>query len=131
MEAVFFKLVNLGLTAGWLILAILIIRLFLRTMPKWICCALWGLVALRLICPIFLESTFSLIPSAEPILQESMQTDSPQIETGVALLDDAVNPFLASSMAPDPGDSVNPAQVWSLVLSHIWETKFMIKETAR
>ena len=120
MEAVFFKLVNLGLTAGWLILAILIIRLFLRTMPKWICCALWGLVALRLICPISLESTFSLIPSAEPILQESMQTDSPQIETGVALLDDAVNPFLASSMAPDPGDSVNPAQVWSLVLSHIW-----------
>lgn len=120
MEAVFFKLVNLGLTAGWLILAILIIRLFLRTMPKWICCALWGLVALRLICPISLESTFSLIPSAEPILQESMQTDSPQIETGVALLDDAVNPFLASSMAPDPGDSANPAQIWSFVLSHIW-----------
>ena len=120
MEAVFFKLVNLGLTAGWLILAILIIRLFLRTMPKWICCALWGLVALRLICPISLESTFSLIPSAEPILQESMQTDSPQIETGVALLDDAVNPFLASSMAPDPGDSANPAQIWSFVLSRIW-----------
>ena len=120
METVFFKLVNLGLVVGWLILAILIIRLLLRTMPKWVCCALWGLVALRLICPIPLESTFSLIPSAEPIPQESIQTAVPQIDSGVSVLDEAINPLLSESMAPDPGDSADPAQVWSFVLARIW-----------
>lgn len=67
MEAVFLKLVNMSVTAGWLVLAVLVLRLLLRNAPKSIRCVLWGLVGLRLVLPVSVESVFSLIPSAEPV----------------------------------------------------------------
>ena len=70
MEAIFLKLVNLSITAGWLVLAVMLVRLVFRRVPKWIYCILWGLVAIRLICPVSLESALSLIPSAEPLPAE-------------------------------------------------------------
>ncbi len=62
MESLLLKLVNLSITASWLVLAVLLIRLVFRKAPKWVSCFLWGLVALRLICPISIESTLGLIP---------------------------------------------------------------------
>lgn len=56
MEAVFLKLVNLSITAGWLILAVLVARQIFRKAPKWTFCVFWGLVALRLICPVSVEN---------------------------------------------------------------------------
>ena len=56
MEALFLKLLNLSMTAGWLILAIVVLRLVSRKAPRWIFCLLWGLVALRLVVPFSLES---------------------------------------------------------------------------
>ena len=35
MEAVFLKLVNLSISAGWLVLAILVLRLVFRKAPRW------------------------------------------------------------------------------------------------
>ena len=85
MEAVFLKLVNMSYTAGWLILAILILRPLLKKAPQWIRCALWGLVGVRLVCPFSLESVVSLIPSAEPIPQDFIYTATPEIHSGVSL----------------------------------------------
>ena len=65
MTDLFLNLVNTSLSAGILVLAVVILRLLLKQAPKWIACALWGLVAIRLLCPISLESVFSLIP--EPV----------------------------------------------------------------
>lgn len=67
MGNVFLKLLNMSLTAGWMVLAVLLLRLLLKKAPKRIICVLWGLAALRLICPISPESAFSLIPDSEPI----------------------------------------------------------------
>ena len=64
---VFLKIVNMSITASWLILAVILARLLLKRAPKWIACLLWALVAARLVCPFTLESAFSLIPSREPI----------------------------------------------------------------
>ena len=64
MEAVFLKLVNMSITASYLVLAVIALRLVFRKAPKWIFCVLWGMVALRLICPFSLESVLSLIPAA-------------------------------------------------------------------
>ena len=52
MEALFVKLVNMSITAGWLVLAVMAVRLVFRRAPKWMLCLLWGMVALRLICPV-------------------------------------------------------------------------------
>ena len=120
METLFLKLANLSITASWLILAVLLIRLVFRKAPKWVFCILWGLVALRLICPISIESALSLIPSAEPLPQDILYTAVPRIQSGVEVIDDFVNPVLADSMSPALGASANPSQIWSFVLSRIW-----------
>ena len=74
MEAFFLKLVNMSITASWLVLAILAVRLIFKKAPKWILCLLWGLVAFRLICPFSIESSLSLIPNPEPLSQETAYT---------------------------------------------------------
>ena len=70
MEALFLKLVNMSITASWLVLAVIAVRLIFKKVPKWILCLLWGLVAFRLVCPISIESSLSLIPDTEPLSQE-------------------------------------------------------------
>ena len=46
MSAVFLKILNMSITASWLILVIIPARLILKKAPKWIPCLLWGLVAI-------------------------------------------------------------------------------------
>ena len=120
MEALFLKLVNMSITASWLVLAIIAVRLIFKKAPKWILCLLWGLVAFRLICPFSIESAMSLIPSAEPLPQEIIYTAEPQIHSGVPVIDNAVNPVLESSMTPAELTSANPTQIWSFILSQVW-----------
>ena len=64
----FFWVLNTSISASFLVAAIIILRLLLKKAPKAIIVALWGLAAIRLICPFSLESALSLIPSAETIL---------------------------------------------------------------
>ena len=67
MSVVFLKVLNMSINASWLILVVLVARYLLRKAPKWINCLLWGLVAIRLICPFSLESALSLLPSNEVV----------------------------------------------------------------
>ncbi len=120
METLFIRLVNLSISAGWLILAVLLLRRLLRGAPKWISCLLWGLVGLRLLLPFSLESVFSLVPSAETIPETIMTEASPAIDSGINIIDYSVNPIISGSLAPNPGDSANPLQVLTFAASVIW-----------
>ena len=120
MEAVFVKVVNLSISAGWLVLAVMVLRLVFRRAPKWIFCLLWGLVALRLVCPLSLESALSLIPSAQTLPPEIVYTAAPRIDSGIGAIDRAVNPVLAQALTPQGAASANPTQVWSFLLSWVW-----------
>ncbi|MCI7474506.1 MAG: M56 family metallopeptidase [Clostridiales bacterium] len=120
MEELFLTLVNLSLTASWLVLAVLVLRLLLWKAPRWSFCLLWGLVALRLMFPFSLESPFSLVSSTQPLPREILHTATPQIQSGIPAVNSAVNPILQEALAPAAGASVNPTQVWSFLLSRIW-----------
>ena len=120
MEAMFLQLVNLSMTAGWLVLAVLALRLLLRRAPKSILCAMWGLVGLRLLCPVSIESPLSLIPAAKTLPETVLTAAQPEIYSGVAVIDRVVNPVLTNTLAAAPGESVNPAQVLAGVLPWIW-----------
>ncbi len=120
MEAVFIKALNMSISAGWLILAVLLLRLLLKKAPKWISVLLWGLVGLRLVLPFSLQSVFSLIPSAEVISPSIGYARHPAINSGVSVLDNAVNPTLGSSLAATPMDSVNPMQIVLFLGGLIW-----------
>ncbi len=75
MDRIFLTLLNRSIAASWLILAVIALRFLLKKAPKWIACLLWALVAVRLVCPVSVESTLSLIPSAEPISTEVFLTE--------------------------------------------------------
>ena len=120
MSDIFIKIFNLGVSAGWFVLAILVCRPLMRRVPKWINCLLWGIVGLRLCLPFSLESIFSLIPSAEPLPEDIMMTQTPAINSGVSVLNDAINPIISTSLAPTVGASVNPMQIVIAIASWIW-----------
>ena len=120
MGAVFLKLFNMAVSASWLILAVLAVRLFFKRAPKWVICLMWGLVAVRLICPFSVESKMSLLPSGETIPQNIAMERKPQIESGLKVIDEAVNPVIEYNFSPQISDSVNPLQVIQFVSGIIW-----------
>ncbi len=120
MDAVFFKLLNMSITASWLILAVIAARFALKKAPKWMNCALWGLVGLRLLFPLSIESVLSLIPSAETVGPDIMYSQTPGITSGIPAINGAINPVISGSLAPEVGASVNPIQVLTAVSSVIW-----------
>ena len=120
MSAIFIKIFNLGVTAGWIVLAVLLLRPLLRRAPKWINCLLWGIVGLRLIFPFSLESVFSLIPSAEPLPENIMMTPTPEINSGIGVINNAVNPIISDSLTPGIGTSINPMQLVVAIASVVW-----------
>ena len=120
MSDIFIKIFNLGVSAGWFVLAILVCRPLMRRVPRWINCLLWGIVGLRLCLPFSLESIFSLVPSAEPLPEDIMMTQTPAINSGVSVLNDAINPIISTSLAPTVGASVNPMQIVIAIASWIW-----------
>jgi len=120
METLFLKIVNLSITASWLVLAVTALRFIFKKAPKWIFCLLWGLVALRLLCPFSIESALSLIPSRETLPQEIITSPVPEIESGIDRIDAIVNPILSASLAAAPGASVNPTQIWVSLFALCW-----------
>ena len=121
MSVIFLKLLNLSISASWLVLVVLVLRLVLKRAPKWVDVLLWGMVALRLMLPFSIESALSLIPSAETLSPEVVQFDpAPTITSGVELIDNAVNPSLSESFAAAPLASVNPLYVWTYLAGWVW-----------
>ena len=121
MAAVFLKLLNLSISASWLVLAVLVLRLISKRSPKWVNVLLWGIVALRLVLPFSIESALSLIPSAETVSPAAVQFDpAPTITSGVSIIDNAVNPSLSEHFAAVPTASVNPLYVWTEIAGWVW-----------
>ena len=121
MAAVFLKLLNLSISASWLVLAVLVLRLVSKRSPKWMNVLPWGIVALRLVLPFSIESALSLIPSAETVSPAAVQfAPAPTITSGVSVIDNAVNPSLSEHFAAVPTASVNPLYVWTEIAGWVW-----------
>ena len=121
MAAVFLKLLNLSISASWLVLAVLVLRLVSKRSPKWVNVLLWGIVALRLVLPFSIESALSLIPSAETVSPAVVQfAPAPTITSGVSVIDNAVNPSLSEHFSAVPTASVNPLYVWTEIAGWVW-----------
>ena len=86
MADLFIKILNMSISAGWLILLVVLLRLIFRKMPKWIMVLLWGIVGLRLLLPVSLESRLSLIPSAETISVDESGANT-RLQTGIDVID--------------------------------------------
>lgn len=109
MEKIFLKLLNMSIAAGWLVLAVILLRILLRKAPRWLSCILWGIVAVRLVCPVSLESSLSLIPSAETINPTALtRTQEPIVNSGIQAFNSTVNPLFRDTIGtavPISGES--------------------------
>ena len=103
MTQLFLSIVNMSISASYIVLAVLLLRLVLKKAPKWIRGVLWAVVAVRLLCPLSVESMFSLIPKAEVVSPGIMIDRNPQIDTGIPMVNQVINPVISYSFTPGSG----------------------------
>lgn len=128
MAGAFIKLLNMSIAAGWLVLAVILLRLVLKKAPKWVNPLLWGVVALRLVMPFSVESVLSLIPSAQTVstvpagIQSQPEAVRPVIDSGVRFIDNAVNPVISQAFvdAPSPEAVAEPVLRAADVAAIVW-----------
>lgn len=120
MAEIFQKALNMSIAAGWLILAVIALRLLLRRAPKRFRLLLWAVVGLRLSLPWSIESALSLIPSAQTLPEGIMLERAPVLDTGISALNGAINPGFTAAFTPELGASANPLQVLLPIAAAFW-----------
>lgn len=120
MAEIFQKALNMSIAAGWLILAVIALRLLLRRAPKRFRLLLWAVVGLRLALPWSIESALSLIPSAQTLPEGIMLERTPVLDTGISALNGAINPGFTAAFTPELGVSANPLQVLLPIAAALW-----------
>lgn len=120
-DRIFSTLLNRAVAATLLILAVCVYRALSPKAPKWTRLFLWALAGLRLCLPFSIQSAWSLVPSEKILDYETAQyAAKPEITSGIAALNRAVNPAFGESFAATPAASVNPLQVWMHLAGLAW-----------
>lgn len=128
----FIRILNMSLTAGLMILAVLALRLLLRRAPRIFAYALWAVVLFRLLCPISFESGFSLLgvlraPTAESgsveYISQELGDMRPAVES-VSKQDMAGQETVASGGAKEAGSKGGTRGVFGnkLLTQETWRT---------
>ena len=120
MENIFLTFFNLSINAGWLVLAVILLRFLLKKAPKWVHCVLWSIVGIRLVLPFSLESVFSLLPSKQFIAPSALYEMTPTVDSGFNGVNEVINPVISEALASSPENSVNPLQVITAAASYLW-----------
>ena len=120
MSDLFLKIVNMSISASWLVVAVLILRLVLKKAPKWVNVLLWGIVAVRLICPFSFESALSLIPSAETFPEKIISGPSFDVQTGITSIDNRINDYLGDRYFEGVTVPTNNGNNVMTILTIVW-----------
>lgn len=120
MSDLFLKIVNMSISASWLVVAVLILRLVLKKAPKWVNVLLWGIVAVRLICPFSFESALSLIPSAETFPEKIISGPSFDVQTGITPIDNRINDYLGDRYFEGVTVPTNNGNNVMTILAIVW-----------
>ncbi len=114
MNGIFLSLLENGITAGWLVLAVLVLRVLLKRAPKWAVCLLWLPVGLRLMWPYEIESPVSLVPDTKPVL-DTLQTQLTKA-ADTTIVEEVAQPMTAPQF---PMVSAPATDLWE-ILAGIW-----------
>ena len=120
MSDLFLKIVNMSISASWLVVAVLILRLVLKKAPKWVNVLLWGIVVVRLICPFSFESALSLIPSAETFPEKIISGPSFDVQTGITPIDNRINDYLGDRYFEGVTVPTNNGNNVMTILTIVW-----------
>ena len=120
MNELFLKIINMSISTNWLVLAVLILRFVLKKAPKWVNVLLWGIVAVRLICPFSFESALSLIPSAETFPDQVISGPSFNVKTGISPVDNRINDYLGDRYFEGVTVPTNNGNNVMTILTIVW-----------
>ena len=120
MNELFLKIINMSISASWLVLVVLILRFVLKKAPKWVNILLWGIVAIRLICPFSFESALSLIPSAETFPEKVISGPSFDVQTGITPVDNRINDYLGDRYFEGVTVPANNGNNIMTILTIVW-----------
>lgn len=120
MNEFFLKIINMSISASWLIFAVLILRLVLKKAPKWVNVLLWGIVSIRLICPFSFESALSLIPSAETFPKKIISGPSFDVQSGITPVDNRINDYLGDRYFEGVTVPANNGNTIMTILTIVW-----------
>ena len=120
MEAIFLKLLNMSITASWLVFAVFLLRILFRKAPKFVSMLLWALVGIRLVCPFSLKSILSVIPNPEPVPSEILTAEHPVIQSGISAVNETMNPVLSETFAPSAETGASPLGSLAFIASVLW-----------
>ena len=120
MNELFLKIVNMSISASWLVLVVLILRFVLKKAPKWVNILLWGIVAIRFICPFSFESALSLIPSAETFPEKVISGPSFDVQTGITPVDNRINDYLGDRYFEGVTVPANNGNNIMTILTIVW-----------
>ena len=133
LDVVFSLVLTMSLSASWIAAAVLVLRLCLKRAPKWVNVLLWGIVAVRLVLPVSIESPLSLLPRTEAILPaaaaQSIQTGTaPAVRSAAAIASGA-------AMRSQPGRTTILAWVWlvgiAVLLLYTWISTQRLRRKVR
>ena len=110
----------MSISASWLVLVVLILRFVLKKAPKWVNILLWGIVAIRLICPFSFESALSLIPSAETFPEKVISGPSFDVQTGITPVDNRINDYLGDRYFEGVTVPANNGNNIMTILTIVW-----------
>ncbi|GGG65424.1 M56 family metallopeptidase [Paenibacillus radicis (ex Gao et al. 2016)] len=132
MELLFLKMLNMSITATYVIAAVLLFRLLLRRAPKKYSYLLWAVVLFRLVCPVSFSSELSIFnmnPFDMTAAQKNSNVslsyvpadvgymESPKVTVGIPTVNTFVSDRLPAAL---PATSVNPLQVWIEIGTILW-----------
>lgn len=117
---IFLAVLNMSITASYLVLAVIIARFILRKAPKRILCFLWLLVGLRLVVPFSIESAFSMIPDGTIVTTDMMYESKPAIHASKDMTSIPTNPSMQSLVTPVEEESINHMQIITMICSIVW-----------
>lgn len=129
MTDIFRTVLNMSITGSYIAVVIIILRLFMKKLPKKYSYFLWAILGIRLLCPFSFSSALSifnvLIPEKPEISSGQMEyiprdieySYEPQVTVSVPQVNDTVNTYLP---AAEPNNSVNPMQIVLGVCAWVW-----------
>ena len=129
MSGISVKLLNMSIAAGWIVAVIILLRIVFKKGPKWARCLLWAVAALRLLLPVSLESSLSVLPSARTVVvNEYHEEDASerqegiivQIESGIPAVDRRIEPVIGSLRSGDQSTGGNKAAELLDICGYIW-----------
>lgn len=120
MTEILIAILNMSIAASIVAVAVILVRIPLKKAPKIFSYSLWSIVFLRFICPFNFTSPASLMPTKAEVISPTIVTSTtPQINSGISVVDEPVNLFIERTL-PIATASINPIQVALTIGAYIW-----------